>query len=354
MKVALLCDSHFGCRNDSKTFLTHQENFFKNVFFPSLEEYNVDTILHLGDIFDRRKFINFFTLKKSKEFFFDRIVSKNIKMHAILGNHDTYYTSTNDVNSVSLLLREYSSNIHVYEKDPIELELGSSCILMCPWLTKENYDSAMEIIKSSSAHILCGHFDLKGFEMMRGIVSDHGIDHKKFSQFEAVYSGHYHHPSKYGNVRYLGAQYEMNWSDYGGVRGFYLLDTETRELTFIVNPVKIHHKIEYDDVDLTIDEVANLDTSILKDCFVKVMVKNRTNPYLYDMFLNRLNECGAADVKSVEDSLNLGDVTIDEMIEETKDTKDILHSYIDNVDTKIDKNKIKNVIDELYVEAISL
>jgi hypothetical protein len=72
------------------------------------------------------------------------------------------------------------------------------------------------------------------------------------------------------------------------------------------------------------------------------------------MFLNRLNECGAADVKTVEDSLNLDGITVDEMLEETKDTKDILHAYIDNVDTKLDKKKIKTVIDELYNEAIKI
>jgi DNA repair exonuclease SbcCD nuclease subunit len=353
MKIALLCDTHLGCRGDSKVFLQHQDTFFTDIFFPALEKHNVNTVLHLGDVFDRRKYINFVTLKSSKSFFFDVLREKNITMHTIVGNHDTSYTTTNEVNSIGLLLAEYD-NIRVYETNPVELQFDSTRVLMCPWLTRENSETAYKVMKDSTAHILCGHFGMKGFEMMKGIVSDHGIDHRDFTHFEAVFSGHYHHPSQYGNVRYLGAQYEMNWSDYGGQRGFYLLDTETRELTFIENPYRIHHKLDYDDTDLTIDEIANLDTSILKDCYVKIIVRNRTNPYLYDMFLNRLNECGAADVKTVEDSLNLGSVTVDEMLEETKDTKDILHSYIDNVDTKLDKKKIKSVIDELYTEAMNL
>jgi DNA repair exonuclease SbcCD nuclease subunit len=353
MKIAMLCDTHLGTKSDSKVYLKHQERFFSEIFFPTLEEHQVNTVLHLGDVFDRRKFINFFTLKTGKDFFFDVLKTRGIVMHTILGNHDTSFTTTNEINSVSLLLREYD-NIHVYENEPVELTIGSSRILMCPWLTKENFDGAMGVMKKSTAHILCGHFDLKGFEMMRGVLSEHGINHKELSHFEAVYSGHYHHPSHYDNVRYLGAQYEMNWSDYGSRRGFYLLDTETRDLTFIENPNRIHHKLDYDDTDLTIDEITGLDTSILKDCYVKVNVRNRTNPYLYDMFLNRLNECGAADVKSVEDSLNMGPITLDEMMGETKDTKDILHSYVDNVDTKIDKKRIKQMIDELYTEAMSL
>lgn len=353
MKIALLCDTHIGARNDSKVYLKHLERFFSEVFFPALEEHKVDTVLHLGDIFDRRKFINFYTLDSSRRFFFDVLKDRGITMHAILGNHDTYFTTTNDVNSADLLLPFYN-NIHVYQNEPVELTFGASRIMMCPWLTKENFESSMTAMKSSSAHILCGHFDMQGFEMMRGVLSDHGISHKELSHFEAVYSGHYHHPSHYDNVRYLGAQYEMNWSDYGSRRGFYLLDTETRDLTFIENPYRIHHKLDYDDTDLTIDEIANLDTSILKDCYVKINVRNRTNPYLYDMFLNRLNECGAADVKSVEDSLNMNGVQVDDMLAEAKDTKDILNSYVDNLDTKLEKARIKRVIDELYTEAMSL
>jgi DNA repair exonuclease SbcCD nuclease subunit len=353
MKIALLCDTHLGARNDSKVYLSHQERFFTEIFFPTLEEHRVTTVLHLGDVFDRRKFVNFHTLKSSKEFFFDVLRDRAIVMHTIIGNHDTYFTTTNEVNSLALLLREYP-NIRIYEKDPVELRFGSTRIMMCPWLTKENFDTAMAAMKSSTAQILCGHFDLQGFEMMRGTLSDHGLNHREFSHFESVYSGHYHHPSHYDNVRYLGAQYEMNWSDYGSRRGFYLLDTETRDLTFIENTYRIHHKLDYDDTDLTIDEIASLDTSILKDCYVKVNVRNRTNPYLYDMFLNRLNECGAADVKSVEDSLSLGGVQVDEMLAEAKDTRDILNSYVDNMDTKLERARIKRVIDELYTEAISL
>lgn len=352
MKLAILCDTHFGARSDSKIFLKHQEKFFKEIFFPCLQDRNIETILHLGDVFDRRKYINFFTLTQSKQFFFESLQKNNIVMHTILGNHDTFFTTTNDINSVKLLLSDYD-NIHIYENDPVELQFGSTKVIMCPWLTKDTYSSSMQAIKNSNADILMGHFDIKGFEMMKGVVSDHGIDHREFANFESVYSGHYHYPSSHGNIRYLGSQYEMNWSDYGSARGFYVLDTETRELEFIENTNRIYHKLDYDDTDLTIDEIAALDVSILKDCFVKVIVKNRTNPYLYDLFIEKLNESGAADVKTVEDGLNLSDVGVDVLLEDAKDTQQIMHNYIDTVETKIEKTRLKNFIDILYNEALS-
>lgn len=354
MKLAILCDTHLGCRNDSKVFLEHQETFFRDLFFPVLDERNIDTVLHLGDVFDRRKYINFFTLARSNDFFFRPLQEKNIQMHTILGNHDTFFTNTNRINAVTLLLESYS-NIHVYEDEPVELKFDSTKILMCPWLTPENRKHSYKVIKKSKAHILCGHFGLKGFEMMRGIVSEHGDSHKDFSHFELVLSGHFHYPSHYGNIKYPGSQYEMNWSDFDSRRGFYLLDTETRDLEFIENPNRIHHKLEYDDEDMTIDDLASLDVSNLRNCFVKVVVKNKTNPYLYDLFINKMNDSGAADVKTIQDDLNLYDIgDFDKMLDETQDTKDILHSYIDSVETTIDRKKIKSVIDELYQEAINL
>jgi bifunctional DNase/RNase len=67
-----------------------------------------------------------------------------------------------------------------------------------------------------------------------------------------------------------------------------------------------------------------------------------------------LTDAGAADVKAIEDSLNLEGEGLDEILDETKDTKDILHDYINSLETKVDKVQIKTLIDELYVEAQNL
>ena len=113
-------------------------------------------------------------------------------------------------------------------------------------------------------------------------------------------------------------------------------------------------KIDYDDEDMTIDDIASLDTSMLKDTYIKVIVKNRTNAYLYDLFMSKLNDEGAADVKAVDDALNLESAGVEDILDETKDTKEILHNYIDSLDTTADKNKIKQTVDDLYLEALSL
>ncbi len=352
-KMAIINDTHFGVRGDSLVFLDHQEKFFSEIFFPTLDEENIKIVLDLGDTFDRRKFINFVTLDRARKFFFDELQKRNIEYHAVVGNHSVYYTNTNQVNSMDLLLQEYS-NFHIYVHEPKELTFGSTKVMMVPWLSKDNSEACLEAIQNTDAHYLMGHFEIKGFEMMKGSICDHGLDKDLFTKFEAVYSGHFHHPSEYNNIKYLGAQYEMTWTDYGERRGFHIFDANKRSLRFVENPHKIFFKIDYNDTDMTVDDIAHLDTSMLKDTYIKVIVKNRTNTYIYDLFLAKLTDAGAADVKAVEDSLNLGSAGMEDILDETKDTKDILHDYVDSIETSIEKAKIKKLIDKLYTEASSL
>ena len=105
MKIAIINDTHFGARGDSQIFFDYFMRFFDDVFFPYLEEHNIDTIIHAGDLMDRRKFINFNILNQVRTRFMDKLKSKNIKMHCILGNHDVYYRNTNEINSIRELFK---------------------------------------------------------------------------------------------------------------------------------------------------------------------------------------------------------------------------------------------------------
>lgn len=352
MKIAIITDQHFGVRGDNNVFLDYKEKFYRDVFFPTLEKEEIKTVIDLGDTFDRRRFINFLTLKRSKEMYFDKLSQRNITVHSVVGNHSVFYKNTNEVNSLELLLKEYD-NIHVYVDEPVELQFGSSKIMLAPWITKENEETFLEKASKTKCSILAGHFEFQGFEMTRGHMSKHGYKPSDFTKFEMVWSGHFHIPSKYDNVEYLGAPYEMDWSDYDGIRGFHVFDTESKDLKRIRNPYRLHHKIMYDDTDMTIEDVANLDVSILKDTFVMMVVNNKTNPYIFEMLVDKIDNCGAADVKVVEDALSLENIADDETINEAKDTREILHGYVDSMDTKIEKKRIKALLDELYVEAIN-
>lgn len=345
--------STFGVRGDSKIFLEFQKRFYDDIFFPTLEREGIDTVLDLGDTFDRRKYINFSTLGDVKEFYFDRLRDMNITLHTIVGNHSIYYRNTNALNSMSLLLKEYE-NIKVYHEEPVELTFDNTPILMVPWITPENHKVTMDTLRNTKSQIVMGHFEILGFEMMQNQICEHGVDRKIFNKFDLVYSGHFHYPSTLGNISYLGAPYEMTWSDYGSRRGFHIFDTSTRELTHIPNTFNIFHKIYYDDSKLTLDDVANLDVSGLTNTYLKIIVQNKDNPFMFDVFLDKIQDGAPFDVKVIEDYMGLDEIEETDLVDEALDTRDILKQYVTGMETKVSKHDLTSIIDGLYTEAINL
>lgn len=350
MKLALITDQHIGIRNDNLVIHDHFEKFYTNCFFPYIDEHKIDTIISLGDVFDRRKFINFDSLHRARAYWFDEVEKRNIDSHYILGNHDVYFKSTNRVNSPDLLLRDY--NLKVYE-EPEEVEFGSCKMLMLPWINNENYERSMKAIEDSTASVVMAHLELQGFEMYRGAVNEHGLSHKTFSKFIYVFTGHFHHRSNKDNVYYLGSPYEMTWSDYNDPRGFHIFDTETGELTFVQNPYTIFNKVFYDDANVKDQELLEIDYSYIKDSYVKVVVKNKDNPYLFDLFIDRLNSQDPTSLQVVEDNLNLQIEDESDIIDEAEDTVTIINKYINNLSLDNPK-KMQQLFYDLYTEALSI
>ena len=348
MKIAILGDCHLGARNDSPIFHAAFKKFYSDVFFKELEARNINTVIQLGDLWDRRKYINFQTLAYSKEYFFEPLKAKNINMVTLLGNHDVTYKNTLEVNSSILLLKEYD-NITVI-KNPQTLEFDETSICFIPWICADNADECKSEMTKTKAEICVGHLEIAGFEMYRGHPSDEGTSSSEFSKFDMVFSGHFHHRSTKGNIWYLGTPYEMTWQDYADQKGFHIFDTETRSLEFIPNPYSSFCRLEYDDKDKEIQKLENLD---LEGMFVKVVVLNKTDYYKFDSFINELSTKGCADIKIVENLAEFQDGEIDDNID-LEDTQNILSNYIDSLETDIDKDKVKKFMKTLYVEALNV
>ena len=348
MKVALITDQHFGARNDSIAFLDFFEKFYANTFIPYLLDNDITSILILGDTFDRRKYVNFYALERAKKMFFDELAKNHIEVLMLVGNHDTYYKNTNDVNSPDLLLKDYD-NIRVISK-PETIDICGYDVCMMPWICADNYVDSMNELKSSVAPVCMGHFEIDGFEMYRGHECHGGLDRSTFAKFNNVFSGHYHHRSTQGNITYLGTPYELTWQDYNDPKGFHVYDLANETLEFIQNPYTMFARVEYDDKG---KEPVDLDTLNLADKYVKVVVVNKTDYYKFDLFVNKLYTLGCHDIKIVEDfsEFESGEVDSDVNLE---DTLSILSNYIDSINTDVDKEKIKTFMKSLYTEAVNL
>jgi DNA repair exonuclease SbcCD nuclease subunit len=348
LKVAIITDQHFGARNDSVSFLDFYQKFYDNTFFPTLDANDIDTVFILGDTFDRRKYVNFYSLQRAKDMFFEKLKERNINVHMLAGNHDTYYKNTNDVNSPDLLLREYD-NINVIDS-PTTINVYNTEFCMMPWICPENYKESLDEIKTTKAEICMGHFEIAGFAMYRGMESHEGLNKQLFEKFDLVFSGHYHHRSDDGHIYYLGNPYELTWQDYNDPRGFHLFDISTRQLEFVRNPYTMYARVEYNDKE---QEPIELDTLDLKDHYVKLVVVNKTDYYKFDRFIQKLYNKGCHEIKVVENMSEFEDGEIGEEIN-LEDTVSVLSHYIDSVETDVDKEQVKTFMKSLYTEAINV
>lgn len=352
MQIAIITDTHFGARNDSISFLDFYQKFYDETFFPSLIQNNIKTLLILGDTFDRRKYVNFLSLKRTKEMFFDKLSELGIQVHMLAGNHDTYFKNSNNVNSVDLLLREYT-NVHVIDT-PQTIEVDNTKICMIPWICAENYNDCMSEMKNTDATICMGHFEIAGFAMYKGMSSE-GLDRSIFRKFINTFSGHYHHRSSADGIFYLGNPYQLTWSDYDDVRGFHLYNIQNYDLGFIPNPNEMFYKIIYNDINFKGYLPKRLeDLTLYSNKYIKVVVLNKNNPYLFDKFMEKLYTVNPADVTIIEDVIDLTENGHDDIITQSEDTLTILNKFVDTVqEDNIDNNRLKSILHEIYVEALN-
>lgn len=326
------------------------EKFYREIFFPYIDEHGIQVIVDLGDTFEHRKYINFNAFYMSKDFWFDEIAKRNISHHIIVGNHCSYFKNTLLVNSPDLLFSNYS-NITVHSS-PTEVELGNTKIIMMPWMCQDNMNDAIELMNSTSARVLFGHLELAGFEMYKGGIIEHGMDSNIFDKFDVVCSGHYHHKSTKGNINYLGCPYEMTWSDYNDTKGFHIFDTETLELTFIPNPYTMFIKIFYNDSILTLEEIQDFDFSSLTDTYVKIHVLEKNNPYWFDILVDKLEKANPASIQIIDDTSYILNDSEDDFLEK-EDTLTLLKKYLDVQDDE-QRNRASNMMQSLYFEAQNL
>ena len=345
MKVAIITDQHFGARKNSKLFHDYFLKFYENVFFPTLKEEGITTVIDMGDTFDSRKGIDFSALSWAKNNYYDRLQAMGVTVHTIVGNHTAYYKNTNEVNAVDLLLREYD-NVTVYS-EPTEVTLDKLKVLFIPWINQENYETTISSIKTTSSICAMGHLELQGFRVNKQIVMEHGLQSKLFEKFSHVFSGHYHTRSDNGRIFYLGNPYELFWNDLNDKRGFHIFDTETLEHTPINNPYRMFYSIYYEDTNHQ-----TFDTREYENKIVKVIVRKKTDTKQFEKFIDKLYASNVSDLKVVENFV------IEESEEfeafESEDTLSILNRYIQEAEINLDKSVVQRMMQEIYQEACEL
>lgn len=356
MKIALITDTHWGVRGDSISFLENAKTFLDNTFFPYLIKHKIKTVIHLGDLLDRRKYVNYYTASRLRKDFLERLAQLGITMHWILGNHDIFYRNDNSISAASELASGFSNII--WYPDPKEVEFDRELMLFVPWICESNREQTTKLLRSTSAPVVMGHLELTGFEMQKGQIHADGEATDNYKRFSLVCSGHYHHSSRHDNIFYLGASGEYTWADYNDPRGFHIFDNKTIKTEFIENPYTMFEKVFYDDTkEIALRTSGSWNPSDLEGKYVKLIVKSQTNTKKFNAVLAQIEGAKPAELSIVQDHLNMDkiDYQADPDIAPAgaEGTQKLIQDFVGQTET-VNKEKLDRLMANLYAEAMNL
>ena len=346
MKLIILGDLHFGARNCNEAIFYHQKKFFE-FLFTYMEENGIKDIFQLGDTWDSRRTINFKALDFAYTNFFDILKEKGFTYHTLIGNHDIFYRDALDIHSPRLLLKNYD-NVFVYDK-PSVVEFDNVKFDVITWICDENRNECLEMIKNSLNEFCLGHFEINTFEVVPNVDFVGGLSPSSFSGYKKVFSGHFHQRSEKENIWYIGTPFQITWSDVYKSKGFIVFDTEDKSYSFVENKDNYFIQLSYDDKNKTTSNIKEMN---LENCFIKLLIKNKVEPYLYNLFISKLYAKNPADVKFIEASALEDDNVVDVDVKSLK-MDEVISKYIDEKISFKEKAQLKTFLLRLYNEALS-
>lgn len=232
-RIFFITDTHFGIRNSSEEWIQIQRSYFLDWFIPLIKkEYRPgDILVHLGDVYDSRQSLNLKVLNFGVEIFEQLSNIFKDGIFIIVGNHDIWGNSNNDVNSLASL--KWIPNISIF-KEPETLVFGRRKAFMMPWRATE--ESAAELLSETAEHdyLFC-HSDIKGLSFNKYTKVEEGLSYNKLENFRKVFSGHIHYSQDFGKIKMLGSPYQLTRSDMDNKKYILLLDLETEKETIFEN-----------------------------------------------------------------------------------------------------------------------
>lgn len=261
-KYVLVGDLHICFHKGNSDF--YHEAFRKIIYdkvVPLMFDKGADTLVFLGDVFESRtspdmKSVLF--IKNLLESFLSQYKEFNIIM--ITGNHDVYYKNTNKVNSLYIFNDMFNSDRITIIDEPLE----KNNTLFVPWITEDNREDIMDMVKNTKMEYCIGHFEFGGFKQHpNDIYLSKGISTNEFKHFKNVISGHIHYGSTIGNILYLGCLIQHKKDDRNDSKKIGFLDT-------INHVLEQHHHGVNTMVDIVIDNDCQLVDCTDKKVYVKV------------------------------------------------------------------------------------
>ena len=341
-KILLIGDTHLGLGYPNKLehYFKVSQEYFEKFLFPLVNKLTKDDIIvHLGDLFDNRNIVPINILNYAQSIL--ERMSKICPVHVIIGNHDIYNKSDNEVNALKAY--NYMPNVHVYETTT-KINFNGKDILLMPWV--ESRTEQVELLKQYSGcdYLFC-HSDLNGAKMHLTSVGHRNsdkIDVEDFTGFKHVYSGHIHLVQKNKNFTFVGSIHEMDRNDIDNQKGIFILDTNKDAELFVPNNISPKFKKIYVNKEEDIELLSEGITKDWIDLFVSnsLLVNNRKLRRKMEAILQNGS---FASVEYIDDIASDEEVKEDEAINESLsinlDYSEYIKNYILSNDYGTDKVK---------------
>lgn len=337
-KYLLIGDEHWGASNVNSVLL--EQNVKLWAFIEEFIKHNkIDCIIDLGDFFDKRKEIDSNLLNIVKKEVCDRLERLNIDLYAIVGNHNLYFRDSSKVNNIEPLA-DYCRKVHVI-KEPTTLDN----IDLIPWISSDNAAMIANFVKHSNSSYCCGHFEFTGFKFDKFSTSkcNEKISKTSFSNYDLVFSGHFHIASRQDNIIYTGTPIQLTWVDVDVKKYIYVLDTDTGGLSTYEVPLELYKQYTLNEstiIDLFNEDIFEKRVKIFYDETFEIEHKKD-----FENLKINLNKKKPDSIQFIKNPIIKESKTI--TVNETEDLKVSIFDYIDKKDYK-NCELLKKLIDKLY------
>ena len=333
-KNLVITDLHFGANNNNHNYHDYQKSIF-NSLINFINDNDVERMKIIGDLFHHKKLIDVYILDSMKEMF------KEIKIpiDIVLGNHDQYYSNSNEVTSVNSL-KEFT-NINIISKITCITE-NNKKIMYVPYPnTDEMKDEFIKQVDSYNPDILYGHFDVSDFYLANNIKINNGFSVNLFKNIPLVVLGHIHLKQHKNNINYIGPPWDINWGDSFSSKGFYTIENGTIDMKFHDQKDKYfqYYKVDENNYKEIINNITNNPNREFKfkltednEEFVNFIENEFEKPENVKSLI--VENTDDEEVIEVSDSLSTKEI-IDEQIKHDNvfDDKDLAFSILNHLDT---------------------
>lgn len=346
-KIFLIGDTHIGLGypNNTEKWLKVHKQYFSDFLIPLLKDKieSGDIIIHLGDLFDNRNIIPINLLNYGMDIVEE--ISKIAPLHIIVGNHDCWSKSSDEINTIRPF--KWIPNVFIYDKTT-KLEFNGLKLCLMPYIDKRDQQIKLILENRDCDYLFC-HSDLNGARMHLTSVAHKNpdkIDVNEFTPFKGVYSGHIHIVDRHKNFTFIGSNFQMDRNDYGDQKGIFILDTKTGEDIFIENRIspifkkaRVVNEEDIEKLESLKDSKDYIDIAISNN----LLISNRKLRRKLEILLEKSNFASVEYIDDITKELEDDEIEdLNEAIDEDKIDISIQLDYEDYVKEYILKQKYEN------------